>query len=293
MTIINGKATAQKVVERLTAQVQELKAQNKKVPHLCAVLVGTDGASLTYVGSKVRTCAKIGFESTLIELPETTSQEELLEVVHNLNNDQAIDGYIVQLPLPKHINEAQIIEAIDPKKDVDGFHPINVGRMSIGMPCFLPATPNGIMMLLKEYNIETAGKHCVVIGRSNIVGTPMSILLSRNSSPGNCTVTLVHSRTKNIEEYIQQADIIVAAVGIPEFVKPTMVKKGAVVIDVGISRIQDATSPKGYVIKGDVEFDTVAPLCSAITPVPGGVGAMTIAALMQNTYIAATQNMYQ
>jgi len=286
MILLDGKKISNDIKDELTLEVNELKRQGKKVPHLAAVLVGNNGASLTYVGSKVKACERIGFASTLIHLPEETTESELLKKVAELNADEAIDGYIVQLPLPNHIDEEKVLLAVDPKKDVDGFHPENFGRMALDMPSFIPATPFGIMELLRRYNVDTEGKHCVVIGRSNIVGRPMSILLSRKGKPGNCTVTLTHSRTKNIAEYTRSADIIVSALGVPEFLKGDMVKEGVVVIDVGITRVTDASNPKGYVIKGDVDFDEVSKKASFITPVPGGVGPMTIAMLLKNTLIA-------
>jgi methylenetetrahydrofolate dehydrogenase (NADP+) / methenyltetrahydrofolate cyclohydrolase len=270
--------------------VGQLIAEGKKVPHLAAVLVGSNGASETYVGSKVKTCNDIGFKSTLIRLEEETTEHELLNVINDLNTDPDIDGILVQLPLPKHIDEQKVISAINPTKDVDGFHPVSAGRMMLGLPGFVPATPQGIMMLLAHYKIDTKGMHAVVIGRSHIVGRPMSVLLSNNSNPGNCTVTVCHSHTRNLKEICLQADIIVAALGRPEFVTADMVKDGAIVIDVGITRVPDATKKRGYALKGDVKFDEVSPKCSYITPVPGGVGPMTIAALMHNTYIACSDN---
>ena len=260
-----------------------------KIPHLAAVLVGTDGASETYVASKVKSCEYVGFKSTLVRKPDTISEEELLQVVNDLNNDEDIDGFIVQSPLPDHINEQNIILAIDPNKDVDGFHPTNVGKMVLGLPTYISATPYGIVKLLEKYKIETSGKHCVVLGRSNIVGTPMSILMSRNTKHGNCTVTLCHSRTKDIKSVTSQADILIVALGKPEFVTEDMVKEGAVVIDVGITRVPDATAKRGYRLKGDVKFDEAAPKCSYITPVPGGVGPMTVTALLGNTLIASKE----
>lgn len=283
MTILDGKATSQTIRAEIAEKVKALKSAGKKVPHLAAVLVGTDGASMTYVNAKVKDCAAVGFASTLIELPETTTEEALMEVIEKLNADAEIDGYIVQLPLPKHIDEQRILLAIDPSKDVDGFHPQSVGRMVLGLPGFISATPLGIMELLERYNVPTLGKHAVVIGRSNIVGKPMSILLGLNKSPGNCTVTLAHSKTQNLKALCAEADIIIAALGIPEFVTGAMVKEGATVIDVGITRIPDATKKSGYRLIGDVKFDEVAPKCAFITPVPGGVGPMTRAALLLNT----------
>lgn len=286
MQILDGRQTARFIQGNLKEKTAALVAAGKKVPHLAAVLAGNNGASETYVASKVKTCMETGFLSTLIRLPEDVSEEELLNVVAGLNNDDNVDGILVQLPLPKHISPNKVINAILPGKDVDGFHPISVGRMVGGLSTFIPATPYGILLLLEHYKIETNGKHAVIIGRSHIVGTPMSILLSRNNYPGNCTVTLVHSHTKNIPEICRQADIIVAALGQPGFVTAEMVKEGAVVIDVGITRVPDASKKQGFALKGDVDFDSVAPKCSFITPVPGGVGPMTIAALMMNTFKA-------
>jgi methylenetetrahydrofolate dehydrogenase (NADP+)/methenyltetrahydrofolate cyclohydrolase len=286
MQILDGKITSQAIKDIIKEKVNALVTQGKRTPHLAAVLVGNNGASETYVASKVKTCAEIGFESTLKRLPETINETELLKIIDELNNDDAVDGILVQLPLPKHISEDKVIEAINPDKDVDGFHPVTTGRMVAGLPSFIPATPYGILLMLEHYKIETKGLHAVVIGRSNIVGKPMSILLSRNTYPGNCTVTTCHSATKNLKEICLQADIIVAALGRPEFVKGDMVKDGAIVIDVGITRVADATKKSGFAIKGDVAFNEVAPKCSYITPVPGGVGLMTIAGLMMNTYNA-------
>lgn len=283
MILLDGKATSIKIQEELKGSVEQLKSEGKKVPHLAAVIVGEDGASLTYVNSKVKTCEKVGFESTLVKLPNTISEADLLAKVDELNNDPEIDGYIVQVPLPNHIDEQKILLAIDPKKDVDGFHPENVGRMTLGLPTYISATPNGILEILDRYNIPTEGKHCVVMGRSHIVGTPMSILLGQKRNPGNCTVTTVHSRTQNISEITRQADILIVAIGKPEFVSADMVKEGAVVIDVGMHRIPDDTKKKGFRLLGDVKFDEVSAKASHITPVPGGVGPMTIASLMMNT----------
>ncbi|MBD80832.1 MAG: bifunctional methylenetetrahydrofolate dehydrogenase/methenyltetrahydrofolate cyclohydrolase FolD [Crocinitomicaceae bacterium] len=283
MILLDGKATSNSIKEEIAAEVEKLKQQGKKVPHLAAVLVGEDGASQTYVNSKVKSCERVGFDSTLIKLPASTSEEELLKTIDDLNNNDNIDGYIVQLPLPDHIDENKVTLAVAPGKDVDGFHPENVGRMSLGLPTFLPATPNGIMEMLGRYNIETSGKNCVVIGRSNIVGTPMSILMSRNTNPGNATVTLVHSRTKNLAEITRRADIIIVALGKPKFLTADMVGEGTVVVDVGIHRIEDSTKKSGFRLVGDVDYENVAPKCSAISPVPGGVGPMTIASLLQNT----------
>ncbi len=281
--ILDGKATAAQIKEELANQVIDIKSKGGKVPHLAAVLVGDDGASRTYVNSKVKSCEKIGFDSSLIQLDSGISEADLLAKVKELNEDDSIDGYIVQVPLPEHIEEQKVTLAIDPKKDVDGFHPENLGRLVLGLPTFVSATPNGILELLKRYNIETEGKHCVVIGRSHIVGTPMSILMGQNKNPGNCTVTLAHSRTKNLKEVAASADILIVAVGRPNFVTAEMVKEGAVVIDVGIHRIEDASKKNGFRLIGDVQYDAVANKCSHITPVPGGVGPMTIASLMQNT----------
>ena len=289
MQILDGKLVAQAVKNELRLKTDALKAQGKKTPHLAAVLVGNNGASETYVASKVKTCAEIGYQSTLIRFEATIDEQVLLQKIQELNEDDDIDGILVQLPLPKQISEEKVINTIAAQKDVDGFHPANIGKMIQGQPAYIPATPYGILLLLEHYKIETKGKHAVVIGRSNIVGRPISILLSQNTATGNCTVTLCHSHTRNLKEICLQADIIVAALGKPEFLTADMVKDGVVVIDVGITRVEDKTKKKGYAIKGDVQYDTVAPKCSYITPVPGGVGAMTIAALMQNTYLAATQ----
>lgn len=286
MQILDGKKTAQDLKNEIQAEVAQMKAQGKREPHLAAVLVGNDGASLTYVGSKVRSCEQVGFQSTLVRLEDSISEEALLEEINKLNTDSSIDGYIVQLPLPKHINEERILMAIDPIKDVDGFHPSNFGKMALEMQAFIPATPFGIVELLKRYQIDTQGKECVVIGRSHIVGRPISILLSQKGEVGNATVTLTHSRSKNIEQITRKADIIISALGIPEFLKEDMVKDGAIVIDVGITRVPDEAHPKGYRIKGDVDFENVAPKTSFITPVPGGVGPMTIAMLLKNTLLA-------
>jgi len=281
--MLDGKVASAAIKESLKKEVEEVVNNGKRPPHLAAILVGTNGASETYVASKVKNCAEIGFQSTLIRLDENISQEVLLQKIEELNHNDAVDGILVQLPLPKQIDEQKIIEAIHPSKDVDGFHPISAGRLVQGLPTFIPATPFGIILMLEYFNIETKGKHAVVIGRSNIVGRPMSILLSSNTKYGNCTVTICHSQTKNLKEICLQADILVAALGRPGFVKAGMVKDGAVVIDVGITRVEDATAKKGFRIKGDVSFDEVAPKTSAITPVPGGVGLMTIAGLLKNT----------
>ncbi|NAY92978.1 bifunctional methylenetetrahydrofolate dehydrogenase/methenyltetrahydrofolate cyclohydrolase FolD [Muricauda sp. JGD-17] len=286
MEILDGKKVSNQIKEELAVEVAQMKARGEKVPHLAAVLVGNDGASLTYVGSKVRSCEKIGFESTLIHLPEETTEEELLKQVENLNKNTDIDGYIVQLPLPKHIDEQKVLMAVDPDKDVDGFHPANFGKMALDMESFIPATPFGIMELLRRYNIDTEGKHAVVIGRSHIVGRPISILLSQKGKAANATVTLTHSRTKDLKAITVQADIIISALGVPNFLKEDMVKEGVVVIDVGITRVPDETRKRGYYITGDVDFENVSKKASHITPVPGGVGPMTIAMLLKNTLLA-------
>lgn len=286
MQVLDGKIASQSVKEQLKEEVQQLLQAGKKAPHLAAILVGSNGASETYVASKVKSCAEIGFESTLIRLDDTVSEEELLSTIRSLNNDANINGILVQLPLPKHISEQKVIETIDADKDVDGFHPVSVGKLVQGLETFVPATPYGIMLMLEHFNIHTKGKHAVVIGRSNIVGRPMSVLLSSNHPYGNCTVTICHSHTPNLKEICLQGDIIVAALGRPEFVKADMVKPGAVIIDVGITRVEDASAKKGYRIKGDVAYEEVAAKASAITPVPGGVGLMTIAGLMKNTLVA-------
>jgi methylenetetrahydrofolate dehydrogenase (NADP+)/methenyltetrahydrofolate cyclohydrolase len=286
MKILDGKKTGNDIKSEIADQVLQLKKSGKRPPHLAAVLVGNDGASLTYVGSKVRSCERIGYESTLIKLPEETTEQTLLNQIQELNTNPAIDGFIVQLPLPAHIDEEKILMAVDPKKDVDGFHPTNFGKMALDMETFIPATPFGIMELIRRYDLDISGKHAVIIGRSHIVGRPMSILLSRKSLPGNATVTLTHSRTKNLSEITKQADIVVSALGVPNFLKANMVKQGAIVIDVGITRVPDETHPKGYVITGDVDFEAVRHKASYITPVPGGVGPMTIAMLLQNTFLA-------
>lgn len=287
MKLLDGKATSEQIKNEISEKVKSIKAAGGKTPHLAAVIVGDDGASHTYVNIKVQACEKVGFDSSLITLPAGTTEEELLAKVVELNNDDNIDGFIVQVPLPDHINEDKVTETIDPDKDVDGFHPVNLGRMMLGIPAFISATPNGILELIKRNNIETEGKHCVVVGRSNIVGTPMALLMSRNSSPGNCTVTLVHSRTQNIKEICATADILIVAIGRPEFITADMVKEGAVVIDVGTTRVKDETRPKGFRLVGDVDFENVKDKCSFISPVPGGVGPMTIVSLMQNTLQAA------
>lgn len=289
MNLLDGKLAAEAVKEELKLQVAERAAAGKKIPHLAAVLVGNNGASATYVAAKVKACEQTGFISTLIRLEESVTKHKLLETIQALNEDIDVDGILVQLPLPRHIPEQEVIDAIDPQKDVDGFHPVNVGKMVQGAESFVPATPLGIMLLLSHYKIDTAGLKAVVIGRSNIVGRPMSILLSANTNPGNCTVTLCHSKTKNLAEHCQQADIIVAALGQPLFLKADMVKEGAIVIDVGITRVEDATRKSGFRLLGDVDYEAVASTCSWITPVPGGVGPMTIAALMKNTFLACSR----
>ena len=285
--ILDGKALSEAIKGEIADEVRDWVAAGNPAPHLAAVLVGEDGASRTYVDHKVRSCARVGFESTLIQRPADITQEELLEIVHGLNDDPAIDGFIVQLPLPDHLDAQAVIEAVNPAKDVDGFHPVNMGNLALGLPGFVPATPAGIMTMLERSGIDTQGKHAVVIGRSSIVGTPMSLLLSRSGQPGNCTVTLCHSRTVDLAGHCREADILVAAVGRPEMVKADMVKEGAVVIDVGITRVEDPSAKRGYRLKGDVDYADVAPQCSWITPVPGGVGPMTIVSLLRNTLTAA------
>ena len=286
MKILDGKKLSGEIKEEIREAVNLRKEQGLKTPHLAAVLVGNDGASLTYVGSKVRSCEQVGFQSTLIRLEDTISEEVLLDKIKELNQDESLDGYIVQLPLPKHINEEKILLAVDPDKDVDGFHPTNFGRMALDMESFIPATPFGIIEMLKRYEIPTSGKHCVVIGRSHIVGRPISILMSQKGTAGDATVTLTHSRTKNLAALTLAADIIISALGVPDFLKADMVKEGVVIIDVGITRVADESHPKGYVIKGDVDFEKVSKKASFITPVPGGVGPMTIAMLLKNTLIS-------
>lgn len=286
MQILDGQLVSQLIRDELKLEVAQRITEGKKTPHLAAVLVGNNGASETYVSAKVKACSEIGYKSTLIRLEEEISENKLLGIIDELNRDTDIDGILVQLPLPKHISDEKVINAIDPGKDVDGFHPVNVGHMIQGLPAFVPATPHGIMLLLKHYAIDTKGMHAVIIGRSNIVGRPMSILLSANTNPGNCTVTICHSQTRNLKEICLQGDLLVAALGRPEFVRADMVKDGAVIIDVGITRIADASKKSGYSLKGDVKFDEVSPKCSYITPVPRGVGPMTIAALMKNTFTA-------
>src|SRR5829696_493721 len=292
MQILNGKEASQAIKDSLKLEMAQLAVRGKQVPHLVAVLVGNNGASETYVSSKVKACEEVGFKSTLIRLDDTISSLKLLDLITELNTDPDVHGILVQLPLPPHISSDEVINAIDPNKDVDGFHPNNVGRMVLGQPSFIPATPYGIMLLLEHYRIETKGKHAVVVGRSNIVGRPMSILLSGNSNPGNCTVTICHSHTKNIKEICLTADIIIAALGRPNFITADIVKEGVAIIDVGITRIPDASKKSGYRITGDVDFESVAPKCSYITPVPGGVGPMTIAALMKNTFKACALKHY-
>jgi methylenetetrahydrofolate dehydrogenase (NADP+) / methenyltetrahydrofolate cyclohydrolase len=292
MKLIDGKAVAEELKNALKQDVLEYKKSSGRVPHLAAILVGNNPASKAYVGNKVKSCEQVGFNSTLVKLDEDVTEEMLLREIQKLNEDPDIDGFIVQLPLPKHIDDVKVTLAIDYKKDVDGFHPVNFGRMAQGLPCYLPATPYGITLLLDRYNIETAGKHVVVVGRSNIVGTPMSILLSRKSKGGDATVTLTHSRTKNLQRILLQADIIIAAIGIPGFIKEDMVRQGAVVIDVGINRVDDERLEKGSKLVGDVDFDTVKEKCSFITPVPGGVGPMTVMGLMMNTFKSAKKEIY-
>ncbi len=291
--LLDGKATAAQMKQEMADEVARIKAEGGKVPHLAAILVGHDGGSETYVASKVKTCQEIGFKSSLIRFEADVTEEELLKKVYELNNDPDVDGFIVQLPLPKHISEQKVIEAIDYHKDVDGFHPINVGRMSIGLPCFVSATPAGILELLKRNHIETQGKHCVVLGRSNIVGKPMASLMMQKSYPGDCTVTVCHSHSKNLKEMCLQADIIIVALGVSEFLKADMVKEGAVIVDVGTTRVPDATRKSGFRLSGDVKFDEVAPKCSFISPVPGGVGPMTIISLMRNTLLAGKKEIYK
>ena len=282
MTILDGKKTSNDIKDEIADEVNSIISNGDRPPHLAAVIVGNDGASLTYVGSKVRACEKVGFDSTLVSLEDSISEQELLDKVYELNNDKKIDGYIVQLPLPKHIDTQKVLLAVDPKKDVDGFHPVNFGRMALNLPTFISATPNGIMELLKRYEVPTEGKNTIVIGRSDIVGKPVSILMGLKTNPGNSTVILAHSRTKNIEDLIKQADIVISALGVPDFIKEHMIKEGATVIDVGITRVED-DSQKGYKIVGDVDYENVSKKSSFITPVPGGVGPMTIAMLLKNT----------
>lgn len=287
MQLIDGKKTAAEIKDEVAAEIALLKDKGGKVPHLVAVLVGSNGASITYVNAKIEACKKVGMHSSIVRLNDTVSEKELLEEVAKLNNDKDVDGFIVQLPLPKHISEKKVTEAISPQKDVDGFHPSNIGKMMLNLPTFLPATPYGILQLIERYNIETNGKHCVVVGRSAIVGSPVANLMSRNSYPGNCTVTLTHSRTVNLPEITRTADILIVALGKPEFITADMVKEGVVIFDVGITRKADSTKRSGYKLFGDVKFDEVAPKASFITPVPGGVGPMTIVSLLKNTILAA------
>jgi methylenetetrahydrofolate dehydrogenase (NADP+)/methenyltetrahydrofolate cyclohydrolase len=289
MQILDGKIVSQAVKDSIKTKTAQLKAEGKKTPHLAAILIGNNGASETYVASKVKSCEEVGFKSSLIRLDTDVEESILINTIEQLNNDADVDGILVQLPLPKHISEEKVINLIHPDKDVDGFHPMSIGKMVQGLPTFIPATPYGILLMLEHYKIETKGKHAVVIGRSNIVGRPISILLNRNAYPGNCTVTVCHSHTPNLKEICLQADIIVAALGKPQFLTADMVKENAVVVDVGITRVTDASKKSGFAIKGDVDFENVAPKCSYITPVPGGVGLMTIAALLMNTYNASTQ----
>lgn len=290
MIILDGKKTSNDIKEEIKITVNSMKASGERPPHLAAVLVGNDGASLTYVGSKVRSCEYVGFDSTLIRLESNISEEELLRHISDLNQDDNLDGYIVQLPLPNHINEEKILLAIDPKKDVDGFHPANFGKMALELNAFIPATPFGILQLLERYKVPTSGKHCLVVGRSHIVGRPISILMSQKGPAGNATVTVAHSRTKNLDTLTRSADIVIMALGIPEYLTADMVKEGVVIIDVGITRVPDKKHPKGYVIKGDVAYEEVSKKAKFITPVPGGVGPMTIAMLLQNTLLARQWN---
>lgn len=292
MELLDGKRIADEVKQEIAAEVEAIVKAGGKVPHLAAVLVGHDGASETYVGHKEKACSQVGFKSTVLRFEDTITEEELLKAVNDLNNNPDIDGFIVQMPLPKHISDQKVIEAIDPRKDVDGFHPVNVGRMTIGLPAYVSATPDGIIELLRRYKIETAGKHCVVLGRSNIVGRPIANLLSQKAYPGDCTVTMCHSRTKNLAEITRTADILIAALGSAEFVTAEMVKEGAVVIDVGITRVKSDKTKSGWKLLGDVKFDEVAPKCSCITPVPGGVGPLTIISLMKNTLLAGKGAIY-
>ena len=293
MQLIDGKAISEQIKQEIAAEVAERVARGEKRPHLAAILVGHDGGSETYVANKVKACEACGFTSSLIRFESDVTEDTLLAEIERLNQDADVDGFIVQLPLPRHINEQRIIEAIDYRKDVDGFHPINVGRLAIGLPCFVSATPNGILQLLKRYNIETSGKKCVILGRSNIVGKPMATLMMQKANPGDATVTVCHSRSKDLVKECQEADILIAAMGQPNFVTADMVKEGAVVIDVGTTRIPDATRKSGFKLTGDVKFDEIAPKCSYITPVPGGVGPMTIVSLMMNTLLAGTRAIYQ
>jgi methylenetetrahydrofolate dehydrogenase (NADP+) / methenyltetrahydrofolate cyclohydrolase len=293
MILINGKEIADRIKQEIKTEVESLKKEGNRTPCLAAIIVGNDGASETYVAHKVKACEQVGFDSVLVRMDESTSEQELVEKIEEINNKTEIDGLIVQLPLPKHIREERIIQTIDFRKDVDGFHPVNTGRMSIGLPSYISATPFGIIELLRRYEIETTGKHCVILGRSNIVGKPISVLLSRKGYPGDATVTICHSRTENIRDYTGSADILIAAMGQPGFVTKDMVKEGAVVIDVGITRVKSNETKSGWKLVGDVKFDEVAPLCSYITPVPGGVGPMTIVALLKNTLLAAGKKIYE
>jgi methylenetetrahydrofolate dehydrogenase (NADP+) / methenyltetrahydrofolate cyclohydrolase len=293
MQLLDGKALSTIIKEEIKIQVNQIKANGGKTPHLAAILVGNNGASETYVASKIKSCAEVGFHSSLVTLPDTISEDDLLSEIEKLNQNADIDGFIVQLPLPVHISENKVMEAVSPAKDVDGFHPINVGRMCKGLPAYISATPYGILEMLERYNIETAGRQCVVVGRSQIVGLPMSILMQRNAAPGNCTVTICHSRTQNLREICQTADILIVALGKAEFITADYIKKGAVVIDVGITRVADATKKSGFAIKGDVNFDDVATKASHLTPVPGGVGLMTICGLMTNTLLASKKAIYK
>ncbi len=293
MQLIDGKSTAAQIKQEIAAEVEKMVAAGQKRPHLAAVLVGHDGGSETYVAAKVKACEVCGFKSSLIRFEDDVTEQQLLDTIAQLNADPDVDGFIVQLPLPKHIDEQKIIEAIDYRKDVDGFHPINVGRLSIGLPCFRSATPQGILTLLERYGVPTRGKHCVVIGRSNIVGKPVAMMLMQKGNPGNCTVTVCHSATQNLKEITRQADILIAAIGSPEFVKEDMVKDGVTVIDVGTTRLPSTATKSGWKLHGDVDFEHVAPHCAFITPVPGGVGPMTIVSLMKNTLLAAQHAIYK
>ncbi|MNS62579.1 Bifunctional protein FolD protein [compost metagenome] len=292
MQLLDGKLVSEKLKNDIALEAAEFTKQSGRQPHLVAILVGNDGASETYVASKMKNCEKVGFKSSLVRYDTSISEAELLQKIDELNKDEGVDGFIVQLPLPKHIDAEKVTEAIDHRKDVDGFHPINLGRMQRNLPCFIPATPYGILLMLQEYGIDTTGKYCVVVGRSNIVGSPMSILMARNNNPGNCTVTIVHSKTPDITEYTKKADILIAAIGKADFVTADMVKDGAIVIDVGINRVESSETKSGFKLKGDVKFDEVAPKASFITPVPGGVGLMTIVSLLKNTLSAAKKEIY-
>ena len=292
MIILDGKKTSNDIKEEIAVQVKSIVSSEGKLPHLSAILVGNDGASETYIAAKVKACQKVGFKSTLIRLDESVSEEELLDEVEKINNNSDIDGLIVQLPLPEHIDEMKVTEAIEPKKDVDGFHPSNIGRMALNIPAFLPATPSGILELLERYNVETSGKNCVVIGRSHIVGSPMSILMARNNNPGNCTVTLTHSRTSNLKEITKTADILIVALGKAEFVTSDMIKEGVCIIDVGITRVKSNKTKSGWKLLGDVNFEDVKDKCSFITPVPGGVGPMTIAMILKNTLLSSKKEFF-